>query len=273
MTDTSPTTAQLRGDFDKTAQEQSLATTLLSGRDADRQKLLLSASDSEIIKFDGETKKLELRRDRALARQQAIRAEYPAVAERELQEQKIALRAAAEKARERGKAAHLRAEQAIKEFFEAELLVFEADAEIAASNENLPDGVANLLPVEADFRWAAGEPSRIAHGERHVLPPGFVAQVGQAVTEKDRSHVEPETRVIHGRPAVRPEPLYQVMECPPLRPGDVALRVSGTPLGLGGHRAKRLQPAPGLPEHTASTAAPASDDPAVQHSKFAQLPR
>lgn len=247
-----PTTAALGADFEKQLAEIIAVKAMLARRDIDRRALLLTGTDAEVDKFDGDTLKLERRLARAEARQGAIREAHVVAAERELEERKAALRADAEEKRELAKAAYLRVEATLKDMFSDLEIIREADAAIANSNANLPAGAPELRPVEADFRWLNAEPDRVETVERRMPRPGYVAQVGEAIPERDRTEVETTTRVVPGRAAVRPDPLYDVLSAPALRPGDAPLRVAGTPLPMAGHHVKRLQPMPPLPEPAAS---------------------
>lgn len=250
----SPTTAQLAADFATQTGELGAVRALLAHRDVDRRALLLTGTDAEVDKFDGDTVKLERRLARAEARQGAIREAHAAAAERELEERRSALRADAEEKRELAKAAYLRVEALLKDTFSDLALIYEADAAIANSNANSPAGATALLPVEAYFRWTDAEPDRVETVERRMPRPGYVAQVGKAIPERDRTEVETMTRVVPGRAAVRPDPLYDVLSAPALRPGDAPLRVAGTPLPMAGHPVRKLQPVPPPPEPAANAA-------------------
>ncbi len=264
MTETkSPTTAELAADFEKQSAERVAVDAMLANRDAGRRALLLTGSDAEVDKFDADTLKLERRRARAEARLQAIRDEHKLAAERELEARKVALRTAAEARREAAAPVYLQLETKLQGIIEDLAILFEADQAIAQSNANLPAGTLTpLRPVEADFRWVAALPSRIEQAaRRQASNPGPLAgDTGGA----EQPAGETVARVIEGRSAVRPDPLYDVIEVPALRPGDQPLRVSGTPLRLTGHSVTKLQPVPPLPDPAAAAAtapAPAGAGP------------
>jgi len=249
--DAPKTPDELAAAFPAARDELCTVNVLLSKRGDERKAILLSGTDADVIEHDRRTVALELRRDRAAARIESIRQEYPAAAERKLEADRVALRASAEQKRESGTAAYLRAEAKLREVFADLAIVFDADQAISSANANTAKDSPPLLPVEADFRWVDGIPSRVETRERKI-PRSIIRQPGTIETIDE---IATQSVVIPGRPAVRPAPLYDVLEAPALRPGDSPLRVLGTPVSpFLGHSVTKLKPAAPLPADDAPAA-------------------
>jgi hypothetical protein len=266
-----PTTAELAADFERQRQEQRTVTVLLSSRAEERKKLLLTGTDADVIEHDRRTVTLELRRDRAAARIDAIRRDHQAAIGPELEMAKTAMRADAETQRKAGTAAYLRAEENLKKVFADLAIVSAADQAIANANANPVNDATSLLPCEADYRWVDGVPDRTETVSRRAPKISAVLRPGTSRADEG-DEVEMTTRIIHGRAAVRPPALYNELEAPALRPGDAPLRVPGTSASpFHTVPVKKLKPTAALPADDAAAANPTAAKPAAQDGESGAL--